>query len=607
MRVHPCAVVGLLTAISLPCAAAGVRDVALGSFHSCALVEDGSVLCWGRNDSGQLGDGTTVPRSSPGAVPSLGAMVQGIAAGEQHTCALLVDGSVRCWGGNEFGQLGEGTSDPHLLPARVVDLPAAVAQVAAGGHHTCALLVTGQVMCWGWADAHIRSCPPCDLDATYYDRPRTVPGMQSVVEISVGATEDNAVIGRPWALCGRTADGHARCMERFDMESGFDLFLQGVERIATSGRHVCSARASGEVRCSNTQSVVEGLQDPLDLALGGGVSCVVTGSGSVQCWGGLAGDGSNISRTAPVVVSGMTAMFANVRAGSAHRCAISRDRSLWCWGFNDHGQVGDGTLLVQLSPVPVMGLGSDTLAKSPSDMSGLWWNPSESGWGIHLTQRRDIFFAVFYGYDAQGRPTWLTASACRTTATYEFQTTCEAPVYRVHGPRFLGAPFNPSAVEAVVAGSIRLSLPARNSGSLTLTIDTITRSTSIRRQMFADRAQVPTVDYTDLWWNPAESGWGLAVTQQAQVMFLAFYVYDATGRAMWYVAPDCKVVAGGNGCSGTLYKTMGPAFGAGFDPAQVHVTTAGSVNVAFTDANNGRVNYTIEGVQGSKAITRQQF
>jgi hypothetical protein len=112
-------------------------------------------------------------------------------------------------------------------------------------------------------------------------------------------------------------------------------------------------------------------------------------------------------------------------------------------------------------------------------------------------------------------------------------------------------------------------------------------------------------DYAGLWWKPNEPGWGLAVTQQSDVMFLVMYVYDDAGRPVWYVAPDCGV--SDNGCMGTLYRTTGPAFGPTFDASQVHAFTAGTVSVNFTDGNNATLTYTVNGVSGNKTITRQVF
>jgi len=122
----------------------GVAAIAAGWFHSCALI-GGGARCWGRNDRGQLGDGTIDRRTTPVAVSRLSSGLTGIAAGAMHSCALRDDGTLRCWGRNDYGQLGDGSDVDRLTPVGVRRLPGAVAQVAAGGLHSCALMASGAV------------------------------------------------------------------------------------------------------------------------------------------------------------------------------------------------------------------------------------------------------------------------------------------------------------------------------------------------------------------------------------------------------------------------------------------------------------------------------
>ena len=136
--------VGTVT-VSLPLSATAV---AAGDFHTCALLANGAVRCWGQNWFGQLGDGTTTNRTTPATVSGLSGATA-VTAGGYHTCARLTDGTVRCWGWNYFGQLGDGTTTRRSTPATVSGLSGATA-VTAGGYHTCALLGDGTVRCWGW-------------------------------------------------------------------------------------------------------------------------------------------------------------------------------------------------------------------------------------------------------------------------------------------------------------------------------------------------------------------------------------------------------------------------------------------------------------------------
>jgi alpha-tubulin suppressor-like RCC1 family protein len=128
----------------------GVIALTAGGWHTCALTEDGGVHCWGWNGRGQLGDGTTEDRSTPVTVSGLQSGVTAITAGGSYTCALTDAGAVRCWGNNEDGQLGDGTTENRTTPVRVSGLDSDIIALAAGESHTCALAEDGGVHCWGW-------------------------------------------------------------------------------------------------------------------------------------------------------------------------------------------------------------------------------------------------------------------------------------------------------------------------------------------------------------------------------------------------------------------------------------------------------------------------
>ncbi len=243
---------------------------------------------------------------------------------------------------------------------------------------------------------------------------------------------------------------------------------------------------------------------------------------------------------------------------------------------------------------------------APSHDSALWWNPVESGWGVHVTRRDSTFFAAWFTYDAAGRPHWYTAPACRPSVPLACAdclrgVTCQGAAYATSGT---------VAIATREAGTMELQFSGPDAATFKYTVDGISRRVNIQRQLFAEETVSPPVDYSDLWWNPRESGRGLAVSQQDGIMFLVWFAYDANGHAEWTVASDCRVIESGNGCRGTLYRTTGPgdAMGASpFDFQDVSVVGIGTVELDFTDPDHGFLAVTVNGRTERRTLTRQLF
>jgi cysteinyl-tRNA synthetase, unknown class len=237
----------------------------------------------------------------------------------------------------------------------------------------------------------------------------------------------------------------------------------------------------------------------------------------------------------------------------------------------------------------------DTGISSP--LTGLWWNADESGWGITLTQQFGIIFLTMYTYDTNGQPVWYVASNCVVVGKG-----CSGEIYRVVGGSSSTESWDGANLSVEPVGSIMLRFTDDNTGFANFRIDGVTGSKAMTRQEFATLS--PGSAMTGLWWNPAESGWGVTLTQQTDIIFATLFTYDANNNPVWYVASNCIVTE--SGCSGKLYDVVGGSDPTSpWDGANKIVTEVGVVSFAFSTEDVGEMNLTIGGVSGLKTIQRQ--
>jgi alpha-tubulin suppressor-like RCC1 family protein len=290
-----------------------VVSVSASGYHTCAVTDDGNAHCWGLNDNGQLGDGTTTNRSGPVLV-SGGLPFATVSAGGHHSCGVTTGGSLYCWGSNDNGQLGDGTTTGQSSPILV---SAGFASVTAGESHTCGVTSGGSTYCWGLNDQGRLG------DGTTTER-------NSPTEVSGGFSFDMATAGDDHS-CGLTAGGSAYCW----------------------GGNSAGQLGDGSTTERHTPVQVSGGLSFATVGSGLALTCGVTSAGSAYCWGwntnGKLGDGTTANRSSPAVVSGGFT-FASVDGGLFHTCGVTTGNSAYCWGGNDHGQLGDGTTTERNNP-----------------------------------------------------------------------------------------------------------------------------------------------------------------------------------------------------------------------------------------------------------------
>ena len=342
--------------------------VAAGSFHACAQLDNGQVKCWGNNSSGELGLGNTTARGRSATdmgdgLPAvdLGSDASGVAytakrisAGAAHSCALLVNNQVKCWGNNQFGQLGQGDMNNrgdgvglmgnNLLAVDlgtdpITLLPYGAKEIGALGYQTCARLDNDDLKCWGHngygqlgqGDLNHRGDVAGEMGAAL-----------ARVKLGTGRIA-NKVAGGAFHLCALLNDASVKCWGR--------------NADGQLGLGDTADRGDGPNEMANNLvalSLGTGLA-ALDIVAAGAHSCALLGNAALKCWGdnafGQLGQGDVASRgdvalemgdALPAIVLGSGRTAKRVATGVTHTCAVLDNQQLKCWGRNQYGQLGLG-------------------------------------------------------------------------------------------------------------------------------------------------------------------------------------------------------------------------------------------------------------------------
>jgi alpha-tubulin suppressor-like RCC1 family protein len=291
----------------------GVAQISSGMIYACALTDGGAVKCWGNNTNGEMGDGTTTQRNTPVDVTGLSSGVAKISAGWAHACALMDDQSIRCWGRNNAGQIGNGTTVNQKAPVPI-DVGGPVADVFAGYYNTCALLVDSSVKCWG--------------ANTYYQlgnvgtANRTTP-----FEITGYTGTPKQVTTGSGFTCILTTDGQIQCI---------GLNVNGRLGDGTTGTLTTPKKTFVTALVSDVKMMDAGITN----------NCAITNSNGVYCWGdnvyGNVGDATTTDRPTPLRLPQLDGRgWTQIDVNDDHQCASSDQGVGMCWGWGAQGRLGN--------------------------------------------------------------------------------------------------------------------------------------------------------------------------------------------------------------------------------------------------------------------------
>ncbi len=360
-----------------------------GEQFTCGLTIAGAPYCWGYGEVGQLGHGDNDNHSVPIAV-NLPSGVTGfvrLVAGMSHTCGLTSTGGAWCWGYNVSGQLGDNTDIDRATPAEV-SLPSEVSgftSLTAGSFHTCGITGAGVAYCWGQND--LGQLGTNGVLFSFTPVPVSMPnGVTGFTRIEAGDDHTCALTATGAAFCwGKNGSGQLGNNSQADSFTPVAVNLpsgvSGFASLVAGMNHTCALTGAGVAYCwgsggfgqlgNNNQAdaltavaviLPQGVSGFTSLAADGNHTCALASSGAAFCWGwnnhGQLGNNTTVfTEATPMAVSlphGVSG-FVRIAAGDSHNCALTSTGAAYCWGFNSFGQIGDNSQLDRLAPVAVSG------------------------------------------------------------------------------------------------------------------------------------------------------------------------------------------------------------------------------------------------------------
>ncbi|HEX5100564.1 MAG TPA: hypothetical protein VFV94_13740 [Polyangiaceae bacterium] len=324
-----------------------------------------------RRDAGATDAAEPDAGPSDGGDGELRGNVASVVAGGHHACVLWRDGRVSCWGRNDTGQLGDGTTLNRSTPTQVIELPTAVS-VAAYDRFTCAVVKDGTVRCWGSTDQQRLGSVTADPDPPWLSQPVTVPGVTDAFGLSRGSTAGHVcALTTRWLYCWGPNEFSQLAQGSASSSAGPAAATGGCCPVAASGSiaNGCIVNESGFVACAGTSpgnaqktgvsvfTLVPNIDDVRAVAAGLNFACALRTNGTVACWGansdGELGDGTDQEALEPVDVDGLERVT-KLAAGAHHVCALLDSGTVSCWGRNLQGELGNGTTEQANRPVAVL-------------------------------------------------------------------------------------------------------------------------------------------------------------------------------------------------------------------------------------------------------------
>lgn len=250
-------------------------------------------------------------------------------------------------------------------------------------------------------------------------------------------------------------------------------------------------------------------------------------------------------------------------------------------------------------------------AITSGNFSDIWWNSDQSGWGLALNHQDNVLAGALYTYDLDRLPLFLVLTGAVLQPTGEYLGNLELS----SGPAFNTTPWPAGQVQRTVVGTMRLAFTGKDLLSVDYTVNGTQVSRNLTRLAFGKAATCTfnafdrsyATNFQDIWWNPNESGWGLNIIHQGDVITAGLYTYDPAGRNAWYLMAPGTRQSGTFTYSGPLKRYNGPPFATpGTWPAPQE-ETVGNMSIAFASGNQGTLTYTLNGVQVVKTIQRQTF